>query len=79
MISTEVSSLAEHNKRCQQCNATARQEGPPQLVDAGGIRMVNNALWIPEREVELQLLLCVEAHCRYARHRAYGATLDGIK
>jgi hypothetical protein len=36
-------------ERCQQCNATARQEVPPQQVDAGGIRMINNAPWIPER------------------------------
>jgi hypothetical protein len=44
-------------ERCQQSNATARQEVPPQQVDSGGIRMINNALWIPERAVELQLRL----------------------
>jgi hypothetical protein len=57
----------------------ARQEVPPQQVDAGGMRMMNNALWIPERAVELQLRLCVKAHCRSAGHRAYGATLGAIK
>jgi Integrase zinc binding domain len=57
----------------------ARQEVPPQQVDAGGMRMMNSALWIPERAVELQLRLCVEAHCRFAGHRAYEATLDAIK
>jgi Integrase zinc binding domain len=41
--------------------------------------MMNNALWIPERAVELQLSLCVEAHCRSAGHRAYEATLGAIK
>jgi hypothetical protein len=41
--------------------------------------MMNNALWIPERAVELQLRLCVEAHCRSAGHRAYEATLGAIK
>jgi Integrase core domain/Integrase zinc binding domain len=41
--------------------------------------MMNNALWIPERAVELQLRLCVEAHCRSAGHRSYGATLGAIK
>jgi Integrase zinc binding domain len=41
--------------------------------------MMNNALWIPERAVELQLRLCVEAHCRSAGHRAYEATLGTIK
>jgi hypothetical protein len=41
--------------------------------------MINNALWILERAVELQLRLCVEAHCRSAEHRAYGATLGAIK
>jgi Integrase zinc binding domain len=41
--------------------------------------MMNNALWIPECSVELQLRLCVEAHCRSARHRAYEATLGAIK
>jgi hypothetical protein len=38
----------------------ARQEVPPQQVDACGMRMMNNALWIPERAVELQLRLCVD-------------------
>jgi Integrase zinc binding domain/Integrase core domain len=64
---------------CQQSNAMAGQEVPPQQVDAGGIRMINNALWIPERAVELQLRLCVEAHCRSAGHIAYEATLGAIK
>jgi hypothetical protein len=43
------------------------------------MRTMNNALWIPECAVELQLRLCVEEHCRSARHRAYGATLGAIK
>jgi hypothetical protein len=38
-------------ERCQQGSAMARQEVPPQQVDAGGMRMANNALWIPERAV----------------------------
>jgi hypothetical protein len=29
---------------CQQGNATARQEVPPQKVEVGGMRMMNNAL-----------------------------------
>jgi hypothetical protein len=57
----------------------ARQEAPPQQVDAGGMRMMNNALWILERAVELQLRLCVEADCRSAGHRAYEATIGAIK
>jgi hypothetical protein len=64
---------------CHQTNATARQGVPPQQVYASGMRMMNNALWIPERAVELQLRLCVEAHCRSAGHRAYEATLGAIK
>jgi Integrase zinc binding domain len=43
------------------------------------MKMMNNALWILEREVELNLRLCVEAHCRYEGHRAYEATLGAIK
>jgi Integrase zinc binding domain len=66
-------------ERCQQGSAMARQEVPPQQVDAGGVRMINNALWIPERAVEQQLRLCIEAHCRSAGHRAYEATLGAIK
>jgi hypothetical protein len=66
-------------ERCQQGNAMARQEAPPQQVDAGGMRMMNNALWISERAVELQLRLCVKAHCRSAGHRAYEARLGAIK
>jgi hypothetical protein len=66
-------------ERCQQGSAMARKEVPPQQVDAGGMRMMNNALWIPERAVELQLRLCVEAHCRSAGLRAYEVTLCAIK
>jgi hypothetical protein len=40
---------------------------------------MNNALWIPERAVELQLRLCVMAHCRSAGHRSYIATLGSNK
>jgi hypothetical protein len=72
-------SAVNEYQRCQQSNATARLEVPPQQVDAGGMRMMNNALWIPECAVELQPRLCVEAHCRSAGHRAYEATLDAIK
>jgi hypothetical protein len=72
-------SAVDEYERYQQSNATARQEVPPQQVDAGGMRMMNNALWIPVRAVELQLRLCMEAHCRSAGHRAYEATLGAIK
>jgi hypothetical protein len=72
-------SAVNEYERCQQSNATACQEEPPQKVDAGGMRMMNNALWIPERAVELQIRLCVEAHCRSAGHRAYEAALGAIK
>jgi hypothetical protein len=43
------------------------------------LRMMNNVLWIPDRTDELQLGLCVEAHCRSTGHRAYGAALGAIK
>jgi RNase H-like domain found in reverse transcriptase/Integrase zinc binding domain len=66
-------------ERYQQSNAMARQDAPPQQGDVGGMRMMNNALWIPERAVELQLRLCVEAHCHSAGHRAYEETLGTIK
>jgi Integrase zinc binding domain len=56
-----------------------RQEVPPQQVDAGGMWMMNSALWIPECSVELQLRLFLDAHCRSAGHRAYEATLGAIK
>jgi hypothetical protein len=72
-------SAADEYERCQQDNAMSRQEVPPQQVDAGGMRMMNNALWIPECAVELQLRLCAEVHCRSAGHRAYEATLGAIK
>jgi Integrase zinc binding domain len=72
-------SAVDEYERYQQGNATTRQEVPPQQVDAGGMRMMSNALWTPERAVELQLRLCVEAYCRSAGHRAYEATLGAIK
>jgi hypothetical protein len=37
-------SAVDEYERCQQGNAMARQEAPPQQVDAGGMRMMNNAL-----------------------------------
>jgi RNase H-like domain found in reverse transcriptase len=64
-------SAVDEYERCQQGSAMARQKLSPQQVDAGGMRIMNNALWIPERAVELQLRLCVEAHCRSAGYRAY--------
>jgi hypothetical protein len=72
-------SAVNENEHCEQSSATACQEEPPRQVDAGGMRMIINALWIPDRAVELQLRLCVEAHCRSAGHRAYEATLGAIK
>jgi hypothetical protein len=71
--------VVDEYERCQQGNAIARQEVPPQQINAGGMRMINNALWIPERAVELQLRLCVEAHCRSAGNRAYEESLGAIK
>jgi hypothetical protein len=44
-------SAVDEYERCQQGSAMARQEVPPQQVDAGGTRMMINALWIPERTV----------------------------
>jgi hypothetical protein len=78
-VHMEQKSALNEYERFQQGNATAWQEASPQQVDAGGMKMMNNALWIPERAVELQLRLCVEAHCRSAGHRAYEATLGAIK
>jgi Integrase zinc binding domain len=78
ILLVQKSALYEY-ERCQQGSATALQEVPPQQVDAGGMRMMNNALWIPKRAVELQIRLCVEAHCRSAEHRAYEATIGAIK
>jgi Integrase zinc binding domain len=72
-------SAVDGYERCQQGSAMARQEVPPQQVDAGGMRMMNNALWIPERAVELLPHLCMEALCRSVGHRAYEATLGAIK
>jgi hypothetical protein len=43
ILLVQKSAVNEH-ERCQQGNAMARQEVPPQQVDAGGIRMINNAL-----------------------------------
>jgi hypothetical protein len=37
-------SAVDEYERYQHINATARQEVPPQQVDSGGMRMMNNAL-----------------------------------
>jgi hypothetical protein len=78
IILAQQSSVNDY-ERCQQSNATARREALQQQVDAGGMRMMNNLLWIPDRAVELQLRLCVEAHCLSAGNRAFEATLGAIK
>jgi hypothetical protein len=78
IILLQQSAVNEYD-RCKKSNAAACQEELPQQVDDGDMRMMNNALWIPERAVELQLSLCVEAHCRSAGHRAYEETLGTIK
>jgi hypothetical protein len=65
-------SAVDEYERCQQDNAMARQEVPPQQVDADGMRMMNNALWIPERAVELQLRMCM-------RHTAALKDTEGTK
>jgi hypothetical protein len=58
----------------------ARQEVPPQPVDAGGMRMMNNALWIPKCAVELQLAFVRGGTLPLCRaHRAYEAKLGAIK
>jgi hypothetical protein len=43
IILAQQSAVNEY-ERCQQGNATARQEEPPQRINAGGMRMMNNAL-----------------------------------
>jgi hypothetical protein len=71
-------SAVNEYERYQQGNATAWQEVSPQQVDAGDMKMMKNALWIPERSVE-QPRLFVEGHCRSIGHRVYEATLGAIK
>jgi hypothetical protein len=78
IILVQQSAVNEY-ERYQQGNATAWQIISPQQVDAGGMRMMKNALWIPECAVELQLRLCMEAHCRSIGNRAYEATLGAIR
>jgi Integrase zinc binding domain len=78
ILLVQQSSINKYERR-QQSNATACQEVPPQQVGVGGMRMLNDAPWIPECAVELQIRLCVEAHCRSAGHRAYEAMLGAIK
>jgi hypothetical protein len=78
ILLAQQSAVTEY-ERCQQSTATARQEVPLQKVSAGGMRMMNNALWIPERAVKLQQRLGVEAHRHSAGHRAFEATLNAIK
>jgi hypothetical protein len=67
-------------ERYQQRNATARQELPPQQVDAGGMRMMNNALWIPERAVCCSYA-CAWRHiplCRSKSVRSYAFRNQGV-
>jgi hypothetical protein len=59
ILLAQQSSVNEY-ERCQQSNSIARREVPPQHVDSGSLRMMNNALRISERAIELRLRLCVE-------------------
>jgi hypothetical protein len=70
-------SAVDEYERCGKGKAMAWQEVWPQQVDAGGMGMMSNALLIPECAVELQLRLCVEAHCCSAGHRADEASRCG--
>jgi hypothetical protein len=70
ILLAQQSAVNEFERR-QQSNATAFQEAPPWPVDAGSMRMMNNALCIPRRVLELQIRFCVEAHRRYSGHIAH--------
>jgi hypothetical protein len=52
---------------------------PSLQLEAGGLMMMNHALFIPERAVELLLRLCVEAHCLFTGLRALETMLGAIK
>jgi hypothetical protein len=78
-LATHTRSAVQEYERNQHGKNTAHREEPPQKVQAGRLRMMNNELRISERAVELQLSLCEEAHFRSAGHRAYEATLGTIK
>jgi hypothetical protein len=52
-------SAVKECERYQHSKSNARREYPPQQVDNGGMRKMNNALWNTERAVKLQLRLCV--------------------
>jgi hypothetical protein len=54
-------SAVDEYERCQQGSAMARQEVSPQQVDADGMRMMNNAIWIPERAVDYDFS-CLRDH-----------------
>jgi hypothetical protein len=51
ILLVQTSTVQEYGRN-QHGKMSARREKQPQQV-AGGMRMTNNALWIPERAVEL--------------------------
>jgi hypothetical protein len=59
--------------------STRLSEEPPEAVGARGLRVVDGVIWIPAKSVDLQLRLCVEAHCGAGGHRGYNATFSVIK
>jgi hypothetical protein len=60
-------SAVNEDERCQQSNATALLEVPPQQIYDRGMRMMKNALRIPDRAVVKKLRLCVKVHCQLCR------------
>jgi hypothetical protein len=70
ILMAQLSAVQQYDQ-IQLDKATARREERPQQFNVGDMRMMNNALWIPERAVDLQLSLCVEEHCRSIGNRAY--------
>jgi Integrase zinc binding domain len=73
------SSAIQEFERGKHSKVTACRDEPRQQVRASDMRMMKNALWIPERAIGLQLHLFVETHCRFAGHRAHEATLGTVK
>jgi hypothetical protein len=58
---------------------TSNAEEQPVKVGTRGVRMVGDSMWVPAKAVDLQLRLCVEAHCGAGGHRGYNATLIAIE
>jgi Integrase zinc binding domain len=78
----QKNAVAEYNRRKQAIangeKIVALNEEPPVNIGSRGLRMIDGAIWVPEKAVDLQLRMCVETHFEAGGHRGFQATYGAV-